>query len=1086
MAGDQTNDFVTSLLARGETGRLIAARDWSRTSLGSIEAWPQSLKTTTDLLLRSPLPIVLLWGEDGVMLYNDAYSVFAGGRHPELLGSKVREGWPEVADFNDNVMKVCLAGGTLAYKEQELTLYRHGRPEQVWMNLDYSPVADETGRPAGVIAIVAETTERVLAERRIRESEERQRFLLGLGDAVRRLAHPEAIVAETTRALGERLKATRVAYAEIDDAQDRAAVRDGWTDGTAPHLPFQIRISDFDAAMLDPLRSGRTLRVDDIRADPRTSGSLAALEAIGARAIVSVPLFKDRRFVGNFNLHQASPRAWTDSEVELIEAVAERTWEAIERARSEMSLRVSEARLASVLESVSDGFYAVDREWRFTVFNPVAERYFKRGREQVLGHVLWDVFPEAVGSGLEAAIRSVMAGGGPTVVEARSTARPDRIVELRASPKLTGGVAVSFTDITERVRASERLRESEARLRTLTNALPAFVWFATPDGELQYFNDRWYEYTGQTPEEALPRGWAATLHPDDAKQTASTWDQARAAGTTYEIEVRYRRHDGAYRWYVARAEPMRDAAGAITAWFGTSSDIHDRRSAEAELQRLNAILTGEVEERTRERDRIFEMSNDLFAVAGFDGYLKTINPAWSSLLGYPEEELLARPFIELVHPDDHGAAAEIVGLLRTGGAVQSFEDRLVRADGKSVWIAWTAVPEGDRFYAVGRDVTQDRLREEAIRQSQKMEAVGQLTGGIAHDFNNLLGAVVGSFDLIRRKPGDLERVKRYAEAGLQAAERGAKLTGQLLAFSRAQRLEARALQVSDLVEGMRDLLDRTLGPLVRLTLDLDGARAAVLSDPTQLEMAVLNLAINARDAMPQGGEITISTRVRRIDNDPEIGSDDYVELAVRDTGTGMAPDVAARALDPFFTTKGVGKGTGLGLSQVYGIARQAGGTVRIESTPGSGTTVRVLLPRTNAPVRQDAASAAEAQAAGPRRARILVVDDDPDMRRALVDSLEALGFGVTDAEDGPSGLAKLEQDAPDLMMVDFAMPGMNGAEVAKAARALRPNLPIVFASGYADTAAIEAVAGENAAVLRKPFRVDDLLAVLTEALRGLG
>jgi signal transduction histidine kinase len=211
-----------------------------------------------------------------------------------------------------------------------------------------------------------------------------------------------------------------------------------------------------------------------------------------------------------------------------------------------------------------------------------------------------------------------------------------------------------------------------------------------------------------------------------------------------------------------------------------------------------------------------------------------------------------------------------------------------------------------------------------------MEAVGQLTGGIAHDFNNLLGAVVGSLDLIRRKPADTDRVRRYAEAGLQAAERGAKLTGQLLAFSRAQRIEQKPVVLSHLVAGMRDMLDRTLGPLVRVNLELDGD-GSVLSDPTQLEMAVLNLAINARDAMPEGGELTIATSVRHVGADPELSAGEYVVLSVVDTGSGMSAETAERAFDPFYTTKGVGKGTGLGLSQVYGVAKQTGGTVRLET-----------------------------------------------------------------------------------------------------------------------------------------------------------
>jgi signal transduction histidine kinase/CheY-like chemotaxis protein len=392
--------------------------------------------------------------------------------------------------------------------------------------------------------------------------------------------------------------------------------------------------------------------------------------------------------------------------------------------------------------------------------------------------------------------------------------------------------------------------------------------------------------------------------------------------------------------------------------------------------------------------------------------------------------------------------------------------------------------ELEKTNEVLRQEIAERARvEAALRQAQKMEAVGQLSGGIAHDFNNLLQGMAGCLDLIRLKSSDSERVRRWAEAGLQAAERGRKLTGQLLAFSRTQRIEAKPVIVSALVSGIQDLLVRTLGPMIRITFALDSDGVPVLSDPTQLEMAVLNLAINARDAMPEGGNLAIATRVQRITNDPELEPDSYVELSVSDTGTGMSAEVAARAFDPFYTTKGIGKGTGLGLSQVYGISRQAGGTARIESELGQGTTIRLLLRRTDISTEMDAPSAtAEREMTAPS-ATVLVIDDDAHVRRFLTDSLDALGYRVAEAEDGHTGLRALETIMPDVLVIDFAMPGLNGAEVAAAAWARLPGLPIVFASGYADTAAIEDVAGPNTPILRKPFGVNELKVAIADALR---
>ncbi|WP_374468746.1 response regulator [Phenylobacterium sp.] len=375
--------------------------------------------------------------------------------------------------------------------------------------------------------------------------------------------------------------------------------------------------------------------------------------------------------------------------------------------------------------------------------------------------------------------------------------------------------------------------------------------------------------------------------------------------------------------------------------------------------------------------------------------------------------------------------------------------------------------------------------EEALRQSQKMEALGQLTGGIAHDFNNLLQVVQGAFELIRRKPGETARVQAWAENGLQAAERGASLTRQLLAFSRAQKLELRPFVVAELIDEMRELITRSLGSEIDLVFDLDESGAAVLSDRTQLELAVLNLAINARDAMPDGGRLTIATRTVEIGpGDPVLPADTYVELSVSDTGAGMAPEVAERAFDPFFTTKGVGKGTGLGLSQVYGVARQAGGAAQIESAPGRGTTVRLLLRRSA--MAEDAASAAPtapgtvfAPAGG---ATVLVVDDDADVRNLVRDTLELLGYRVLTADGGVAALELLDTTRPDLVLMDFAMPGMNGAEAAGLARQKWSGLPIVFASGYADTAAVENALGGQAVILRKPFEMDELATVVADAL----
>ena len=371
-----------------------------------------------------------------------------------------------------------------------------------------------------------------------------------------------------------------------------------------------------------------------------------------------------------------------------------------------------------------------------------------------------------------------------------------------------------------------------------------------------------------------------------------------------------------------------------------------------------------------------------------------------------------------------------------------------------------------------------------------MEAVGRLTGGIAHDFNNLLTAVVGSLELLQRRLVPDERSQRLVRAALQASMRGAKLTAQLLAFSRTQKLDLRAVDIHAALAGMDELLARTAGPMIRLRLEPAPEPGFAIADPNQLELAILNLAINARDAMPDGGRLTITTGTHII-TEAEPGSDGaapgrYVGISVSDTGTGMTPEIRTRAMEPFFTTKGVGRGTGLGLAQVYGIARQSGGDVRIESTQGEGTTVTILLPATGMrPVASSAAThdALRDQPAEARPgARILVVDDDDDVRAAFVTALEELGYTPLEASGGEPALQMIGcEPAIDAAIVDFAMPGMNGAVLAEEIRRQRPDLPIIIASGYADTAALDRL--PNAPILRKPVRILDLADALQRTIR---
>jgi CheY-like chemotaxis protein len=344
--------------------------------------------------------------------------------------------------------------------------------------------------------------------------------------------------------------------------------------------------------------------------------------------------------------------------------------------------------------------------------------------------------------------------------------------------------------------------------------------------------------------------------------------------------------------------------------------------------------------------------------------------------------------------------------------------------------------------------------------------------------------VVGGLDIIAKRAEDA-KLKRYAENALGAADRGARLTAQLLAFSRVQRLEVRPTHVAPLIQNMRPLLRNVLGPGINKEFDLDDAMMPVMADPTQLEVAILNLAINSRVAMPDGGVLSVSSKPVEVTRDPELADGQYIQLCISDTGTGMPPEVVERAFEPFFTTKEVGKGTGLGLSMVYGMARQSGGAARIESRPGEGTSVKLLFRKADGEVARVSAAVAEQGQPEPelQTASVLVIDDDPDVRGFIAAALEEQGYRVREASDGREGLAEIERDKPDLVIVDFIMPGLSGADVARKIRAKSPNQPILFVSGYSETDAVKRTA-PDAPLLTKPFRAEALAKAVRGAMTG--
>jgi PAS domain S-box-containing protein len=657
----------------------------------------------------------------------------------------------------------------------------------------------------------------------------------------------------------------------------------------------------------------------------------------------------------------------------------------------------------------------------------------------------------------------------------------------------------AHTDVTEQVMADLALRQSEEEFRTLAEAVPHHIWTARPDGWLNWFNPRVYEYAGSSPGELDGEKWGKIVHPDDIPGAVAAWTQAIGTGQAYEVEFRLRRADGAYRWFLARAVPARDVHGGIVRWIGTNTDVHDQRLIAGELAELNATLAQRVEEKTRERDRIWNVSQDLLVVADRSGVWRTVNPAWTRTLGWSEAELLNRTSEWLEHPDDGGATRAEVNNLIQGNLTVRFESRFRHKDGTYRWLSWTGVSDQDHIYAVARDVTAEkaaaeRLKaaEEALLQSQKMEAVGQLTGGIAHDFNNLLTGIVGSLDLLqtRLNQGRTDNFDRYINAAMTSANRAAALTHRLLAFARRQPLIPKSVDANQLVVSLEDLLRRTIGETIDLQIVAPDNLWGTLCDPNQLESALLNLAINARDAMPDGGKLTITTSNARIDgvtaDAPALLPGDYICIDVADTGTGMSAEVAGRAFDPFFTTKPIGQGTGLGLSMIYGFTRQSNGHATIESKLGQGTSVKLYLPRHHGDVAAEQASAVKAAEHAATGETVLVVEDEPVVRGVILEMLGEQGYRTLEAVDGPSGLRILRaNERIDLLVTDVGLPGMNGRQLADQARETRPGLKILFITGYAESAAIaDGFLQPGMEMITKPFDLENLSQRIRKMVSG--
>ncbi|HEV2594562.1 MAG TPA: ATP-binding protein [Sphingomicrobium sp.] len=826
-------DSLPSFLSGGSEVRdLIAAFDWSATSLGPLTEWPAVVKTTVALILQSPVPIVTLWGEAGVMIYNDAYAGFAGSRHPQILGLDVLDAWPEVAEWNRNVMDtVFRRGEALSVQDQELILQRNGRAEPTWLNLDYSPVLNDDGAIAAVIAIVVETTAKVRAERRISGERERLRRMFDAAPGFTALlegpdhcfvmANPAYETLVGRAVIG---KSVRDALPEVAD-QGFIALLDNVAKSRSPYIgrAVPVRLGKADEAQQKFVDFVYQPIADEVG------------EPIGI-------------FVQGYDV--------TDHKrVEALRLVHNQVLE----------LAIEDRPLKETLEALAH----------------VVEEYSTSG---VIASVL-----------LLGADGKLRLGAAPSLPDAYNQA----IDGLEIGPNVGSCGTAAFT------------------------------------GEAVFVSDisadfRWQDFRELAAEHGLGACWSIPI--------------VSGAGKVLGTFAMYHREP---------REPVPEDLELVGLITRSASIVISRKAAETALRELNETLEARVVEEIAER----------------------------------------------------------------------------------------------------------RAAEVALQQAQKMESIGKLTGGVAHDFNNLLQIISGNLQLLQAEVAAGSKAERRITNAMAGVQRGAKLASQLLAFGRRQPLEPKVINVGRLVGGMEDLLRRSIGEGIEMETVVSPSLWNAFADPTQVENAVLNLAINARDAMDGMGKLTIEVRNAHLDHDyslqnPGVDPGQYIMLAVSDTGSGMSEDLVERAFEPFFTTKAEGKGSGLGLSMVYGFAKQSGGHVKIYSEVGEGTAVRLYLPRVHE--NEDIAPGPILVEAGGGSETILVVEDDAEVRSTVTELLRELGYKVLTAKDAASAVPILESGVKiDLLFTDVVMPGpLRSPELARKAQELIPSIAILFTSGYTENAIV--------------------------------
>jgi PAS domain S-box-containing protein len=769
------------------------------------------------------------------------------------------------------------------------------------------------------------------------------------------------------------------------------------------------------------------------------------LEAIKSGAAFSLELRIRRATDNSYRWHMTRAQPVRDNEGEIVKWYGTTT-DIHDRKEAEEKARSLAQRLTTTLESITDAFFTLDRDWRFTYLNKQAERVLQRPRATLLGRTLWTEYQDALGTTFDHQYRRAMAQG--CTAEFEEYYPPlDKWLKVSAYPS-EEGLAVYLRDITDQHLADRKIRESEQRFRAVARVTTDVVWDWTPATNSMWWNEGLERVFGYKPEEATStlEFWLQNIHPLDQQRV----EQAFAAAidrkdAVWADQYRFLRSDGTSAQVEDRGHLSFDTSGNLIRLIGGMTDVSDRKMAEERLTQQAALL---------------DSAQDAIVVRTMDNKILFWNRAAERIYGWRAEEVIGSSVEGLLYRDPEQLRAATASVLAEG----EWTGQLLQwcKDGTAITVEghWSLMRDSmgqpQSIMAINTDITRRLALEAQLRQANKLESIGRLTGGVAHDFNNLLTIILGNAELLTELLVVHPKLLMLAELTRSAARRGADLTQRLLAFARQQPLAPQVVEVLPLLKGMDGLLQSAIRQDISVEILACEGLWNALADPSQLEAAILNLAINARDAMPSGGKITLkSSNVLLSEPDPGTLADllpgQYVLISATDTGTGIAPEHLAKVFDPFFTTKAAGKGTGLGLSSVYGFARQSGGHVRAVSELGRGTTVELYLPR---------GVAAKTEVTGnpwldgaPRGSEtILVVEDDDMVRQYVCNQIGGLGYHYIETEAADRALDLIGGHTKiDLLFTDVIMPGdMNGKQLAQAARALRPGLKVLYTSGYSD------------------------------------